>query len=488
MKVEKIVFSAMAPSAASPPTSASSLRIIAAVIVSRVPGPRLSTPPSRSSAPWITCCPKGRAARRAWSRPCRYSSLGGGKRLRAFFVLAGATLFKVAALSATRTASAIEFVHAYSLIHDDLPAMDDDDLRRGKPSCHKQFDEATAILAGDALQALAFEVLAHEDTHGDPAVRVALVSELAKAVGAHGMVGGQMLDLLAEKEGADMSIGAITPPAATQDRRADFLFVHGGCYFGQGERAPARGAVGLRHDLGLAFQIVDDLLDIEGTAQELARRRARTRRRARPPSCRILGKERARAQADHLARQAAQHLDPFGRGRRSVKAGSEIRGCATGMSPRAEYSGSMTGKSKTPLLDTVDIPADIRRLKGRPVAPAGRRAAPGDHLGRFGHRRHLGAGLGVIELTVALHYVFNTPKDRLIWDVGHQAYPHKIVTGRRKPHPHAPPGGRPVGLHAPQRERIRSVRGGAFLDLDLGRAGHGRRARILPAAAIMWSP
>ena len=97
----------------------------------------------------------------------RYSSLGGGKRLRAFFVLAGATLFKVAALPALRTASAIEFVHAYSLIHDDLPAMDDDDLRRGKPSCHKQFDEATAILAGDALQALAFEVLAHEDTHGD---------------------------------------------------------------------------------------------------------------------------------------------------------------------------------------------------------------------------------------------------------------------------------------------------------------------------------
>ena len=101
----------------------------------------------------------------------RYSSLGGGKRLRAFFVLASATLFKVGKLPALRTASAIEFVHAYSLIHDDLPAMDDDDLRRGKPSCHRQFDEATAILAGDALQALAFEVLAHEDTHGDPAVR-----------------------------------------------------------------------------------------------------------------------------------------------------------------------------------------------------------------------------------------------------------------------------------------------------------------------------
>src|SRR6202042_1492476 len=155
--------------------------------------------------------PKGEGGEARVIEAMRYSSLGGGKRLRAFFVLAGATLFKVAALSSTRTASAIEFVHAYSLIHDDLLAMDDDDLRRGKPSCHKQFDEATAILAGDALQALAFEVLAHEETHGDPAVRAALVSELAKASGAHGMVGGQMLDLLAEEHGAQpLSIGAIT--------------------------------------------------------------------------------------------------------------------------------------------------------------------------------------------------------------------------------------------------------------------------------------
>ena len=153
--------------------------------------------------------PKGDTDEARVFEAMRYSSLGGGKRLRAFFVLAGASLFKVSAMPALRTASAVEFLHAYSLIHDDLPAMDDDDLRRGKPSCHKQFDEATAILAGDALQALAFEVLAHEATHGDPAVRVALVSELAKAAGAHGMVGGQMLDLLAETE-ARMSIGAIT--------------------------------------------------------------------------------------------------------------------------------------------------------------------------------------------------------------------------------------------------------------------------------------
>jgi len=155
--------------------------------------------------------PKGDEGEARVFEAMRYSSLGGGKRLRAFFVLAGATLFKVGAVPALRTASAIEFVHAYSLIHDDLPAMDDDDLRRGKPSCHKQFDEATAILAGDALQTLAFEVLADTDTHGDPAVRAHLVVDLAKAAGAHGMVGGQMLDLLAEEQNAEeMSIGAIT--------------------------------------------------------------------------------------------------------------------------------------------------------------------------------------------------------------------------------------------------------------------------------------
>jgi len=256
--------------------------------------------------------PRGDAGEARVFDAMRYSSLAGGKRLRAFFVLAGATLFKVAALPALRAASAVEFVHAYSLIHDDLPAMDDDDLRRGKPSCHRQFDEATAILAGDALQALAFEVLAHEDTHGDPAVRALLVAELAKAVGAHGMVGGQMLDLLAESQGPDMSIGAITRLQRLKTGALISFACASGAILGKASEPLRTALAAYAHDLGLAFQIVDDLLDIEGTALELGKTPGKDEASGKATFVSILGRERARAQADLLARQAVAHLEPFG--------------------------------------------------------------------------------------------------------------------------------------------------------------------------------
>ena len=253
------------------------------------------------------------AARRASFEAMRYSSLGGGKRLRAFFVLAGATLFKVGGVSALRTASAIEFVHAYSLIHDDLPAMDDDDLRRGKPSCHKQFDEATAILAGDALQALAFEVLAHEDTHGDPAVRAALVAELARAAGAHGMVGGQMIDLLAESAGGRHVDRRHHAPAAAQDRRADLVLLHGGRDPRQGERADARGAV------GLCPRSRPRLPDRRRPARRRGQRRGARqdagqgrRRPARRPSCRSSARSAPAPRPTCWRDRPAAHLEPFG--------------------------------------------------------------------------------------------------------------------------------------------------------------------------------
>jgi farnesyl diphosphate synthase len=231
--------------------------------------------------------------------------------LRAFFVLAGATLFKVAVTPALRTASAIEFVHAYSLIHDDLPAMDDDDLRRGKPSCHKQFDEATAILAGDALQALAFEVLAHKDTHGDPAVRCALVTELARASGAHGMVGGQMLDLQAESRREALSIGAITRLQRLKTGALISFSCSAGAILGKASEPLRTALSAYAHDLGLAFQIVDDLLDVEGSAAELGKSTGKDMAAGKATFVSILGVDRARSQAVLLARQAAAHLEPF---------------------------------------------------------------------------------------------------------------------------------------------------------------------------------
>jgi len=256
--------------------------------------------------------PKGEEGEARVFQAMRYSSLGGGKRLRAFFVLAGATLFKVGATSALRTASAIEFVHAYSLIHDDLPAMDDDDLRRGKPSCHKQFDEATAILAGDALQALAFEVLAHEATHGDPAVRMVLVSELAKAAGAHGMVGGQMLDLLAETQGRDIPIGTITRLQRLKTGALISFACTAGAILGKAAEPMRAALLAYAHDLGLAFQMIDDLLDVEGNAAEVGKATNKDAAAGKATFVSILGVERARAQASLLAQQAATHLEHFG--------------------------------------------------------------------------------------------------------------------------------------------------------------------------------
>ena len=214
--------------------------------------------------------PKGDTGEAQVFEAMRYASLGGGKRLRAFFVLASATLFKVASLSAYRCASAVEFLHAYSLVHDDLPSMDDDDLRRGKPTTHRQFDEATAILAGDALQALAFEVLAHEDTHGDPMVRAHLVADLAKAAGAHGMVGGQMLDILAETA-PDMSIGAITRLQRLKTGALISFSCTAGAVLGKASEPMRMALQAYAHDLGLAFQIVDDLLDVEGSPEEVGK-------------------------------------------------------------------------------------------------------------------------------------------------------------------------------------------------------------------------
>ncbi len=252
--------------------------------------------------------PAGREAR--LTEAMRYASLGGGKRLRPFLVLESAGLFGVARSSALRVAASIEMVHSYSLVHDDLPAMDDSDLRRGQPTTHKQYDEATAVLAGDALLTRAFEVLAEPETHGDPAVCLELVRELGRASGSLGMCGGQMLDLMAEHETLD--IGAITRLQRLKTGELIAYSCMAGAILGKASAAARHSLTAYAHDLGLAFQIADDLLDMEGDAATVGKDVGKDSDAGKATFVSILGLVRARDQARMLADQAASHLHSFG--------------------------------------------------------------------------------------------------------------------------------------------------------------------------------
>jgi len=239
----------------------------------------------------------------------RYGVLNGGKRLRPFLVLSAARIFGVADECAFRTAAAVECIHCYSLVHDDLPAMDNSDLRRGKPTAHKQFDEATAILAGDALLTLAFEILSDPRTHEDPQVRCKLITALAKASGANGMVGGQMLDLIAET--TQLDIGAITRLQRMKTGELIAFSAEAGAILGKASIQHHNALRAYAHDLGLAFQIIDDLLDAEGTEAETGKSVGRDVKAGKATFVTILGADRARNQARLLSEQAIQHLSAF---------------------------------------------------------------------------------------------------------------------------------------------------------------------------------
>ena len=239
----------------------------------------------------------------------RYAIMAGGKRLRPFLLMTSAQLFGVARKSALRAAAAIEMVHTYSLVHDDLPAMDDDSLRRGKPTCHIKFGEATAILVGDALLTLAFGILTDPATHSDPEVRCELVTALAAAAGAKGMVGGQIMDLEAENQNLD--IGAITRLQRLKTGELIAVSCESGAILGKA-REPLRHALkAYAHDLGLAFQITDDLLDALGTEKDLGKKVGKDAHAGKATFVSILGVDRARAQAQMLADQAVAHLEVF---------------------------------------------------------------------------------------------------------------------------------------------------------------------------------
>jgi farnesyl diphosphate synthase len=245
------------------------------------------------------------------SEAMRYAVLGGGKRMRAFLVMETAALFSVSETCAARVAASVEMLHAYSLVHDDLPAMDDDDLRRGKPSAHRAFDEATAILAGDALQSRAFEVLAEPDTHSDSHARCELVVALGHAAGARGMAGGQMIDMVTE--GQTLTDAEVARLQALKTGRLIQYSAEAGAILGRAPLAQRHLLAAYGRDLGAAFQIADDLLDAEGTTAELGKTIGKDAAAGKATMVAVLGPERARAQAVMLARQAAGHLDGFGK-------------------------------------------------------------------------------------------------------------------------------------------------------------------------------
>jgi farnesyl diphosphate synthase len=240
----------------------------------------------------------------------RYATLGGGKRMRGFLVMEAASMFGVAETSAARVAASVEMLHAYSLVHDDLPAMDDDDLRRGKPSTHKAFDEATAILAGDALQTRAFEVLAEADTHSDALARCELVAALGAAAGAKGMAGGQMIDMVTE--GQELSATAVTRLQALKTGRLIQYSAEAGAILGRASSQQRHQLAAYGRDLGAAFQIADDLLDVEGDAAEIGKTAGKDAAAGKATMVAVLGVDMARAHAEMLASQAADHLHEFG--------------------------------------------------------------------------------------------------------------------------------------------------------------------------------
>ncbi len=241
----------------------------------------------------------------------RYAAIGGGKRVRPLLLTAIAELYGVERAVAVRCGAAIEAVHAYSLIHDDLPCMDDDALRHGKPTLHRAYDEATAVLAGDALQCFAFEILSNPDIIGDPFTRAELVAALAGASGMNGMVGGQMMDIVAE--GSSFDLPTITRLQQLKTGALLAASVEMGAILG---KVPVEGRAHLRgyaRDIGLAFQIADDLLDHEGDADAAGKALRKDAAAGKETFVSLLGADRARAQAHMLLEQAIAHLAQHGR-------------------------------------------------------------------------------------------------------------------------------------------------------------------------------
>ena len=369
---------------------------------------------------WGVTCPRRRTirrrpARRGWRRRCGTACWAGGKRLRPVLCLMAAEACGADPSAALPAACALEMVHTYSLIHDDLPAMDDDDLRRGRPTCHKAFDEATAILAGDGLLTLAFEVVAR---HVRPAEAAAgCVRALAEAAGPAGMVGGQMADLQAEGRRDGTRRGARGDPPPQDGGPAPRRAADGG-----DRRRRRRGAVGRARRLRA------------GGRPGVPDRRRPARRpggrgqagQAGRQGFRVGEVDVSRFLGDRGSRAGGPGNWPTRRSRRWRRWGRAAIGC--GPWPWIFWKGIADEQH--------DVAQD--RVAGRPEARSPRRSSnssPGrcahELIGVVGRRSaHFASNLGVVELCLALHLTFDFARDRLIWDTGHQIYPHKLITGR----------------------------------------------------------
>ena len=250
----------------------------------------------------------------------RYSIFAGGKRVRPVLVMATNELLKGKTPRALRVAAAMEALHTYSLIHDDLPCMDDDDLRRGKPTCHVQFDEATALLAGDALLTEAFSILGDRATHPDSTVRIDLVNLFSRSAGAAGMVGGQMIDIASEgKKIEDLDQGAL---ARLQRKKTGALFsacCEAAMILNGASKEEHHRLTSYARNIGLAFQMVDDVLDVVGNEEEMGKRARSDADSGKATFATLLGVEGARMQANFLCDQAIQFVKPLGKGSRTLE-------------------------------------------------------------------------------------------------------------------------------------------------------------------------
>jgi farnesyl diphosphate synthase len=245
----------------------------------------------------------------------RYASLAGGKRLRPFLLVETARLFGVTGAGVLRAGAALEMIHCYSLVHDDLPALDNDDLRRGRPTTHKAYDEATAILVGDGLLTYAFDVTADPATHPDPAVRAALVLALARSAGIGGMVGGQVLDIEAEQKTAPHTAESVIELQSMKTGALLHYAVKAGALLGGADSAAEAALSRYGQALGAAFQVADDILDVEADEAALGKKTGKDADRNKATLVAALGLEAARARRDRLADEAVAALDSFPQGR-----------------------------------------------------------------------------------------------------------------------------------------------------------------------------